>query len=33
MGGTRVSVGTVVGLVVAGKSVAQILNAYPYLIE
>jgi uncharacterized protein (DUF433 family) len=33
VGGTRVTVGTVVGLVAAGKSIAQILDAYPYLDE
>ena len=31
VGGTRVTVGTVVGLVAAGKSVTEILDAYPYL--
>ena len=31
--GMRVTVGTVVGLVAAGKSVAEILEAYPYLEE
>lgn len=29
--GMRVTVGTVVGLVAAGRSHADILNAYPYL--
>jgi uncharacterized protein (DUF433 family) len=29
--GTRVTVGTVVGLLAAGHSHDQILNAYPYL--
>ena len=29
--GTRVTVGTVVGLVAAGHDVAEILAAYPYL--
>jgi uncharacterized protein (DUF433 family) len=29
--GMRVTVGTVVGLVAAGHSVAEILDAYPYL--
>lgn len=33
VGGTRVTVGTVVGLVAVGKSVAEILDAYPYLDE
>ena len=33
VGGTRVTVGTVVGLVAAGKSTAEILAAYPYLDE
>ena len=31
--GPRVTVGTIVGLVAAGHSVAQILAAYPYLEE
>ena len=31
--GTRVTVGVVVGLVAAGKSVDDILQAYPYLHE
>ena len=31
--GTRVTVGTVVGLVAAGKSVTAVLDAYPYLDE
>ena len=31
--GLRVTVGTVVGLVAAGHSVADILRAYPYLEE
>ena len=30
MGGTRVTVCTVVGLVAAGKSIAETLYAYPY---
>ena len=29
--GTRVTVGTVVGLVASGRSVDEILDAYPYL--
>lgn len=33
VGGTRVTVGTVVGLVAVGKPVAEILDAYPYLVE
>jgi uncharacterized protein (DUF433 family) len=31
--GTRVAVGTVVGLVTAGVSVAEVLDLYPYLTE
>jgi uncharacterized protein (DUF433 family) len=31
--GLRITVGTVVGLVAAGHSVADILRAYPYLEE
>jgi len=31
--GTRVTVGTVVGLVAAGHSVEEIITAYPYLGE
>lgn len=31
--GLRITVGTVVGLLAAGHSVAQILDAYPYLEE
>ncbi len=31
--GLRVTVGTIVGLVAAGHSVADILRAYPYLEE
>jgi uncharacterized protein (DUF433 family) len=31
--GLRVTVGTVVGLVAAGRSKAEILNLYPYLEE
>lgn len=31
--GTRVTVGTIVGLVAAGSSTAEILEAYPYLQE
>lgn len=33
VGCTRVTVGTVVGLVAAGKSVTEILDAYSYLDE
>ena len=33
MKGTRVTVGTIVGLVALGTSVAEILDAYPYLQE
>ena len=33
VGGTRVTVGTVVGLVAAGKPIVEILDAYPYLDE
>ncbi|MDO8392311.1 MAG: DUF433 domain-containing protein [Actinomycetota bacterium] len=33
VGNTRVTVGTVVGLVATGKSVAEILAAYPYLVD
>ncbi len=29
--GTRVTVGAIVGLVAAGRSIAEILEAYPYL--
>ena len=29
--GTRVTVGALVGLVAAGKSTAEILDAYPYV--
>ena len=29
--GMRVTVGTVVGLLAAGRSPAEVLNAYPYL--
>ena len=29
--GTRVTVGVLVGLVAAGKSTEEILNAYPYI--
>jgi uncharacterized protein (DUF433 family) len=29
----RVTVGMIVGLVAAGHSPAEILNAYPYLVE
>jgi uncharacterized protein (DUF433 family) len=31
--GMRVTVGTVVGLVAAGRTTAEILSAYPYLEE
>ena len=31
--GMRVTVGTIVGLVAAGRSVQEILTAYPYLEE
>ncbi len=31
--GLRVTVGTVVGLVASGYSIAEILKAYPYLEE
>ncbi len=31
--GLRVTVGTIVGLLAAGHSIADILNAYPYLEE
>lgn len=31
--GLRVTVGTVVGLIAAGKSFSEILKAYPYLEE
>jgi len=31
--GLRVTVGTIVGLVAAGRSAAEILKAYPYLEE
>lgn len=31
--GLRVTVGAIVGLVAAGRSFADILNAYPYLEE
>jgi uncharacterized protein (DUF433 family) len=33
MGGMRVTVGMIVGLVAAGHSHAEILGAYPYLEE
>ena len=29
--GTRVTVGTLVGLLASGRSIEQILNAYPYI--
>ncbi len=31
--GLRVTVGTVVGLLAAGRSHEEILNAYPYLVD
>ena len=31
--GTRVTVGTIVGLLAAGRSIDQVLQAYPYLEE
>jgi uncharacterized protein (DUF433 family) len=31
--GLRVTVGTVVGLLAAGHSISEILDAYPYLTE
>ena len=31
--GTRVTVGTVVGLVAAGRTIEEILEAYPYLVR
>ncbi len=31
--GMRVTVGTVVGLLAAGRTIPEILNAYPYLEE
>jgi uncharacterized protein (DUF433 family) len=31
--GMRVTVGTVVGLLASGRSVAEVLGAYPYLQE
>lgn len=31
--GTRVTVGTLVGLVASGISVAEILTLYPYVVE
>lgn len=31
--GMRVTVGTVVGLVASGRTIAEILKAYPYLEE
>lgn len=31
--GLRVTVGTIVGLIAAGRSTAEILQAYPYLEE
>ena len=33
VGATRVTVGTIVGLLAAGRSTAEILEAYPYLQE
>lgn len=31
--GTRVTVGTVVGLIASGRRIEEILDAYPYLIQ
>ncbi len=31
--GTRVTVGTVVGLVAAGRTIEEVLEAYPYLVR
>ena len=31
--GLRVTVGTVIGLLAAGRSPEEILNAYPYLVQ
>ena len=31
--GTRVTVGTVVGLVGAGRTIHEVLDAYPYLVR
>lgn len=31
--GTRVTVGTVVGLVAAGRTIDEVLDAYPYLVR
>ena len=31
--GLRITVGTIVGLVAAGRSISEILAAYPYLEE
>lgn len=31
--GTRVTVGTVVGLVAAGRTIDEVLEAYPYLVR
>jgi uncharacterized protein (DUF433 family) len=31
--GMRVTVGTIVGLLASGRSIPEILNAYPYLEE
>ena len=33
VGGTRVTVGTVVGLFAAGHTLERVLELYPYLIE
>ena len=33
IGGLRVTVGTVIGLLAAGRSSEEILNAYPYLVQ
>jgi uncharacterized protein (DUF433 family) len=31
--GTRVTVGTLVGLVAAGRTIEEVLDAYPYLVR
>lgn len=31
--GTRVTVGTIVGLLASGYTITEILDAYPYLVE
>jgi len=33
MGGTRVTVGAIVGPITSGHSIEQVLAAYPYLVE